>query len=62
MPIYEYSCESCGEEFEAFRAISNSDSEVRCPKCGIKNPKRKLSSFISKSSTGTSGGNLHVPT
>ena len=33
-----------------------------CPKCGKKNPKRKLSSFIGKSSSGTSGSNLHVPT
>ena len=61
MPIYEYSCTGCGEEFEGFRAISASDADVSCPKCGNKNPKRKLSSFISKSSPGTSG-NLHFPT
>ena len=61
MPIYEYSCSGCGEEFEAFRAISANDVDVSCPKCGRKNPKRKLSSFISKSSSGSSG-NLRVPT
>ena len=61
MPIYEYSCPGCGEEFENFRAISASDEDVSCPKCGKKNPKRKLSSFIGKCSSGNSG-NLQVPT
>lgn len=31
MPTYEYRCEKCGHEFEAFRPISASPLEV-CPK------------------------------
>jgi len=61
MPIYEYRCPVCDEEFEAFRSISSSDAEVACPKCGQKNPQRKLSSFIGKSSSSASG-NLQFPT
>jgi putative FmdB family regulatory protein len=61
MPIYEYKCHGCGEEFEAFRAISAGDTEVSCPKCGKTDPRRKVSSFISKTSS-VSSGNLRFPT
>lgn len=30
MPIYEYRCESCGREWEAFHAIAHRDSETCC--------------------------------
>ncbi|HEY96961.1 MAG TPA: zinc ribbon domain-containing protein [Dehalococcoidia bacterium] len=60
MPIYEYECRVCGEEFEAFRGLFDKDSKVTCPMCGEKGPKRK----ISKTSTGGSPnkGNLSSPT
>lgn len=53
MPIYEYECKSCGEKFEARRNISDSDTELKCPKCGKKEPRRVFSSF---SCSGFSGG------
>ena len=42
MPIYEYICEKCGNEFEmlVFR-----EDEAACSACGAKNPKKKMSSF-----------------
>lgn len=42
MPIFEYICEKCGNEFEAlvFR-----DEKQNCPKCGAENPTKKMSSF-----------------
>ena len=43
MPIYEYSCDNCGDEFECL--VFRTDEAVECPKCGDKNPKRKMSSF-----------------
>jgi len=61
MPIYEYRCRKCGEVFESFRAISDSDKDVECPKCGGKNPHRELSAFFSRNSSGKSG-NLTFPT
>jgi len=42
MPIYEYVCEQCGNEFELL--VFKSD-EPQCPQCGAKNPKKKMSSF-----------------
>ena len=56
MPIYEYRCRKCGELFESFRAISDDDSGVECPKCGSANPRRVLSAFINPNSKGKSGG------
>ncbi len=42
MPIFEYTCEKCGKEFEmlVFR-----EEEAECPVCGAKKPKKKMSSF-----------------
>lgn len=42
MPIYEYVCEKCGNEFEVlvFR-----DEAITCPDCGAGNPTKKMSSF-----------------
>ena len=35
MPIPEYTCESCGEEFEEIvLSHSNVKDELPCPKCG----------------------------
>ncbi len=45
MPIYEYECTNCGEKFEANRKIADSDSEIKCPKCGRKRPRRLFSVF-----------------
>lgn len=42
MPIYEYKCEKCDNEFEL---ILFGNEEVICPSCGAKNPIKKISSF-----------------
>jgi len=52
MPIYEYECEKCDEKFELRRSIADSDSEVKCPKCGAENPRRVFSMFATSSSSG----------
>ncbi|MBI2909788.1 MAG: zinc ribbon domain-containing protein [Chloroflexi bacterium] len=44
MPIYEYKCDACGEEFE--RRVSLAEAKnVCCPKCGAGRPRRVLSQF-----------------
>lgn len=46
MPIYEFSCEKCGREFE--RLVFASDREpVKCPDCGSDHTRRELSVFAS---------------
>lgn len=50
MPIYEYRCTECGEEFEKFVRSMMSEVEVTCPKCGSQKAEKKISLF------GSSGG------
>ena len=49
MPIYEYSCPSCGKTFEEFMRASDNAETAACPSCGTEAP-RMLSntSFILK--------------
>jgi len=44
MPIFDYKCRDCGEEFDLLVG-SNSGEEEKCIKCGSKNIERKYSSF-----------------
>ncbi|HEX16729.1 MAG TPA: zinc ribbon domain-containing protein, partial [Deltaproteobacteria bacterium] len=41
MPIYEFRCEDCGEEFETL--VLSSKEEVRCPQCRGEKVKRLMS-------------------
>jgi putative FmdB family regulatory protein len=40
MPLYEYKCEACGQQFEVIQKFSD-PLLVRCPKCGS-GPVQKL--------------------
>ncbi|MCS7281378.1 MAG: zinc ribbon domain-containing protein [Desulfobacterota bacterium] len=42
MPIFEYSCLKCGEEFEC---IIFKDEKPECPKCGSLEAEKKMSTF-----------------
>lgn len=44
MPLYEYKCEACDEEFEEIRMASDT-SLVLCPKC--EEPVEKKPAFFS---------------
>ena len=53
MPIYEYYCATCSQEFEVMKAVSKSGEPAICGTCG--NPgERQLSNFAFKSNTFTS--------
>lgn len=41
MPIYEYRCESCNNEFETL--VMRADEAVRCPACGAERLSKLLS-------------------
>jgi len=45
MPIYEYRCQQCGEQFEKLIHRQAEESELACPKCGERELKRELSTF-----------------
>lgn len=40
MPTYLYFCNDCETEFEEFHSIN--DELKECPKCGSKNPPKRL--------------------
>ncbi len=45
MPIYEYSCEDCGNQFEKLVRRAAEADGVECPSCGKKQLKQELSVF-----------------
>ena len=57
MPIYEYHCVDCKEDFETL--VLNPKEKVICPKCESKKVNRRLSCFAvsgGDSSGSSSGG------
>ncbi|MEE9523181.1 MAG: zinc ribbon domain-containing protein [Thermodesulfovibrionales bacterium] len=57
MPIYEYVCNKCGNEFEL---LVFNESDVKCPKCNTPKVTKKLSLFgmsgVEKPFAGSSSG------
>lgn len=43
MPIYEYVCEACGQEFEKMVRFSESDLSPICPTCGSQETHKEIS-------------------
>jgi putative FmdB family regulatory protein len=48
MPVYEYRCEGCREEFEAVQPVRARAEDTVCPSCGARKASRLMSSFASK--------------
>jgi putative FmdB family regulatory protein len=44
MPIFEYRCNKCGNEFEEIRSVKD-DSPITCPSCKGTDVKKKVSTF-----------------
>ena len=56
MPIYEYQCTKCGEEFSVRQSMGEDGSKLNCPKCEAGNPKRLVSAFF-----GGGSGRSEIP-
>ena len=52
MPIYEYYCSTCKQEFEALKSLSQADGPANCKTCSAPG-ERLLSTFSFKSNTFT---------
>ena len=48
MPLYEFHCNDCQDQFEELVRSSSAVDEVRCPVCGSSQVRRKVSMFASK--------------
>ncbi|HEY6041668.1 MAG TPA: zinc ribbon domain-containing protein [Anaerolineae bacterium] len=52
MPLYEFECQTCGENFD--RLMRATDViEVTCPECGSQETLKKFSTFAAPSKSGT---------
>ncbi len=53
MPLFEYHCADCDEEFEELVSFSQSN-DMECPKCGSKNTQKLVSTFATMGGSGRS--------
>jgi putative FmdB family regulatory protein len=54
MPIFEFICQQCENPFEELVRSSSSLEGLVCPECGSPQIKRKISTFASKITGGSS--------
>ena len=56
MPLYEYSCQECGESFDKIVSFSESDKLPTCPICGARKTRKKITAgaFLGATSRGSS--------
>ena len=50
MPIFEYVCNKCGQQFEYLQAHGETDLRIICPKCESADVKKTVSAFSSPGS------------
>lgn len=50
MPLFEFVCVTCENDFEELVRSASATDEVVCPSCGSPEVKKKISKFASRSS------------
>lgn len=53
MPLFEFVCKDCGEQFETLVFSSSDKTEIECPKCKSNNTEKKISIFASSGNNGS---------
>jgi putative FmdB family regulatory protein len=48
MPLYEYQCKECGEEFEKVLRFSEANQTPICPACQSQLTRKKLSTIAAR--------------
>jgi len=61
MPLYEYKCKDCGQEFESYRRLSDAGKEEPCPACGAGAERMGISLFRAKGSSSAGGSSCGGP-
>lgn len=61
MPMYEYMCVVCGNEYEKLLPMSKADDAQECPKCGSERSRRQLSSFAFGGGSSSAGAATAAP-
>jgi len=52
MPIFEFKCSDCDYKFEEL--VPNSETKLKCPKCGSENTGKLMSTFAASVTGGSS--------
>jgi putative FmdB family regulatory protein len=58
MPLYEFACATCEEDFEELVLGPSTIEDVTCPTCGGREVEKKISTFASKVAGGSSSFSL----
>ncbi len=45
MPLYEYRCEKCGQQYESYKRLAEEKKDETCPACGGRAVKMGISLF-----------------
>ena len=61
MPLYEYKCRDCGQQFESYRRLSDAGKEEACPACGGRTEKMGISLFRAKGTSSPGGSSCGGP-
>lgn len=56
MPLYEYRCGKCGQQFESYRRLSDVKEAETCPACGATAKKVGISLFARSRGGGAPAG------
>lgn len=56
MPIYVYTCQSCGAEFEELVFSREAEQKIVCSSCQSKDVTRKMSTFVTTASESSGAG------
>lgn len=54
MPIYEYRCKQCDEQFEMIRPMGDTGKGLACPECGARRPEKLPTTFAAHGGSGKS--------
>ncbi len=62
MPIYEYICLKCNENFSILQSLYPAEKSTECPKCASKDVKKIISSFTCGAGSGSASSSSPAPT
>jgi len=60
MPLYEYLCEKCGQQYESYKRLTEEKKDETCPACGGRAVKMGISLFTAKGSSPGGGSSCGV--
>jgi len=61
MPIYEYICLECNENFSLLQSLSPVEKNTECPKCSSKKVKKIISSFSCATGSDSASSSMPAP-